>query len=348
MKKELATYTIVLLLLSIPVMTQAQRIAKAKFEEAFQAVPKPKTTLEETMRYYSEPETHNKLFENVFADQKVPTAFIQQSFYERFLDNFQKVKKNKALLAQYSLEERRLMEGFEAATIGLTDDLKFDVFARGFESRPLVSAANFSWDKIKRPLSSTGQSYYQQLLQIEKSLGWAQFKTDYKTKSPTENWLGRDEELMELNHQYAAQLDKVPTKKIKVMEGSDVTVDMADPDKVVALMEATQKKRRQIMEKNYNELYRWWHQNFSKVQGAAAKMDVLLVNVNHGESLNGSDQDLVPLMAGVQLRIWEMLTQLTIIAGDLVQKGQWAKISEQELQEGKEMYKKFGAGIADK
>jgi hypothetical protein len=144
-----------------------------------------------------------------------------------------------------------------------------------------------------------------------------------------------------LTQQLSTDLAAVPTRKVKLFEGSNEMADMQDPEKAIAVLKKFDVKADLVYKQCYSERYKWWQINFNRVQLVAAKFDELLMKTNYGAGLNGNDKQLVPVIADVQARIAGMLSHLTNIAIKVIGLAPQFKVNKAMVEESINSYKKF-------
>lgn len=326
-------------MLMLAANTYAQTIIETRLTDVFEKTPRPPAHLQQALDDYGSltmGETPSD-FRTALDDIDHLHESILTPLFEKFESNLDKAKSDKTFLSRPSLEEQKMVRDFATLRSSWGGQAMYG-FKVWIEYRQGI--AKQSWAKISQPLSSTAQNYYQQLIQMERSLKWPQFLEE---AHENEGLIPRDEAIDELNKSLSADLDAVPTKKVKFAEGSDVMVDMKNADKSIEVLKKWEAKAQQIYKQGYERQYLWWTENYNRIKSAAIKLDDLLAATNYGNSLSGSDRQLIPVMADVQARIVGLLHHLTNISTRLIGYAQQANLHKIMTEESIESLKKIGA-----
>jgi hypothetical protein len=229
--------------------------------------------------------------------------------------------------AGYSPEEQKLLRDMQTLRSAWGDGVMYGFNTR-IEYRPGI--AKQFWTKPKQPLSTTAQSCYNRLVQIEKSLNWERFLEEAHDR---EGLVFHDDRLDVLNEQMNEALAAVPVKKQKFAEGSDVMVDMPDREKTIEVMKKYDEKRMKMFKQIYHEQHTWWQINYTRTVAAAKSVDSILQATRFGEGLQGNDAQLRNAIADVQGRIAGLLYHLTNISAKIISIAQQAYVSGQATEE---------------
>lgn len=336
---NLKGYVFIAFAFLISIETNAQQIAETRFADYISGMPAPQATIMETLQQMGDdPE---KFVGDGF---KIPTAqsrYILQSFFERFKNSIAETQRNRAALSHYSPEEQKLMQSFKIGTAGFDESGQFSAFALAMESRPLAATGKLSWTKLSAPLSAKGQSVYQQVLQMEKALNWAVFYKGFTERDMLHHMFATDDEIRILNEKMELEKEKIPMRKVKIFEQSDVTTEVQDPEKMAKLLKDDNERRQLYFQRKHNELFTWWNTNKANVEQCAGKMDALLDDIHFGSDLTNSDRQLIPIIADVQERIWQAFLDLNSITRTIVQKDREAAALQKVNEDAIEMYQKM-------
>lgn len=315
----------------------AQSIAETSFKELIEKIPKPPAGFQETYAQYSNqsPVERPAEYSSALDEMDQLKKQILQPLFDKFDANLQRLNADKNYRATLSAEEQKMLREFELLKANWGDGA-FYGFNAWIEYRPGILKQ--SWTKINQPVSAAVQAGYQQLIQLEKQLNWPLFMEEAHDR---ERLIQNDPKIDALTQQLSTDLAAVPTRKVKMFEGSDVMADMQDPDKAIAVLKKFDAKAEQVYKQSYDEQYKWWRDNFNRVQLVAAKFDELLLKTNYGASLNGNDKQLVSAIADVQARILVMLYHLTNIGIKVIGVAPQLKISKIMVEESINSYKKF-------
>lgn len=301
----------------------AQTIVKKSLQEIMEGLPKPPDSLQYAMSIYGN------------ASGDIPKDFstalndlneIRESILKPLFDQFTVITSNNNF-AKFTSEEQKMMREFKTLRTNWGDYVMYG-FDKWIEYSPGIDKQ--FWTRINKPLSSNAQSYYQQLLQIEKSLEWQTFLEEAQDR---EKLVFRDSKLDEIEKQLTDALEAVPQKKVKFAEGSDVMVDITDPDKTIEVCKQFQPKVLRAYQQVYNEQYNWWRENFIRLKTASKKLDGLLHATDFGSNLTGNDEQLIPAIADVQVRIISLLHHLTHIGSKVINIAWQANMSKTTLEE---------------
>ncbi len=327
--------------LGVAVCVKAQEIKEASFADFFEVMPQPKATISETVAIYDNYQVFDKEMQGIFRQIKDNLDFIYQSWFENFKTNLEKSKQDKAFLSRLSPEEKSLLESFGRAVAGLSSRGQFISFHLIIPDRPLIGSGKTSWGKTNG-LSPAVQTLHQQVVQIEKELNWTALR---QLMQGRKEGIGsyRNEELDALNDKLQAGLKKLPHKKVKIFEGA--TIDVEDPLKAIALLEQNEAARQKFFQAQYAPELQLWNNNFTLIKTAGEKLDGVLVKINYGNGLGGNDKQLIPVVADVQARIWEMTFHLTNITRDVINDAQIAEASKASLKQNMDIYKKYQESI---
>lgn len=315
-------YIAVVLVISMTA-AKAQTIAEKSFSDIIESLPRTPDSLQQALDKYGR-----------LPMGETPAAFrtaldelnaLRESILKPLYDKL--VAAGKGSTASYSPEEQKLLRDMQTLRSAWGNGVMYGFNAR-IEYRPGI--AKQFWTRPKQPLSATAQGYYNQLLQIEKSLNWERFLEESRER---EGLVFQDAKLDAINAEMIAALTAVPTKKQKFVEGSDVTVDMPDREKTIEVMKKYDTKKLKVFKQVYNEQYAWWWANYSRITTAAKNLDNLLQATHFGESLQGNDAQLRPAIADVQGRIVSLLHHLTNISTKIISIAQQASISGQATEE---------------
>jgi len=319
------------------ITVSAQSIADTPFRELIERMPKPPAGLTEAYEKYSDqsPVERPAEYSAALDDMDQLKKQILQPLFDRFETNLNRSKTDKNYRATLSAEEQKMQRDFATLKTSWGDGA-FYGFSVWIEYRPGI--AKQSWTKLSQPVSASAQAGYQQLLLLEKQLNWPLFMEEAHER---EKFIQNNPKIDALNQQLTTDLAAVPTRKVKFAEGSDVMVDMQDPDRAIAVLKKFDAKAEQVYKLSYEEQYKWWLNNFNRVQSVAAKFDELLIKTNYGAGLSGNDKQLVPAIADVQARILGMLYHLTNIGIKVIGVAPQLKISKAMVEESINSYKKF-------
>lgn len=329
------------LCLFAPHQLYAQRLGDARFDDYLATMPFVSSSMDLTLRSLG-----NNPDATLSAALVVPNAqrtMILQSFFERFREDMASAAPGK-----YEAEEQKMMQRFRQASNGLDDEGQLAIFSLLMEERPLLAAARLSWTKAVAPLSAQGKNYYQQLLNVEQLINWPVFFKEAAERSLLQRVRSADPEMEAIDQQMLAAQAKVPLKKIKVFENSDVTSEVPDPVQLVNVLKSADDKRQLLYIQRHNDYYRWWKANEVLLRQCAYRLDALLEATGNGNSLTGADRQLIAMIADCQERIWHGLVALNGVTTMTVANAQAAIASRKMVEETLETYRKMeGAGVPD-
>ena len=319
------------------ITVSAQNIAETSFHELIEKMPKPPVNFQDAYDQYSNMNLVERPAEYTSAldDMDQLKKQILQPLFDKLDANLQRLNADKNYRATLSAEEQKMLREFGLLKANWGDGA-FYGFNAWVEYRPGI--AKQSWTKINQPVSATAQTWYQQLIQLEKQLNWPLFMEEAHER---EGLLVKEAKIDALSQQLSTDLAAVPTRKVKMFEGSDVMADMQDPEKSIAVFKKFDAKAAQVYKQCYDEKYKWWQDNFNRVQAVAAKFDELLTKTNYGAGLNGNDKKLLPAIADVQARIMGMLYHLTNIGIKVVSVAPQLKLSKAMVEESIDSLKKL-------
>ena len=331
---RLYRYATALALLLAPA-TFAQQPVETPFSGWLESVPLPKESIDETAaRYGNGTEQESDAAYRIIYES---ITRLREGFYERFRQDLSRPA------AALSAEERQLLDSYRRGSKDLGEEARLSLFGHLFQNRPLLAAQTFSWEH-PGPWSAAAAAQYRALLDIERALNWPAFHAGMEKEGPLPSLARRDEATEALTASFARQLAAVPKKKVKLMAGSDETVEMEDPEAIIRLLKEQQRQLSALQQKAYGPRYAWFRERFERVQAAALRLDSLLQGSGYGASLEGADESLRPLLAGLQLRVWEMMQQLHSIAVDLVQRARIKAAGEAQTGEAIKIYEKMARG----
>lgn len=326
---------VVFLLFTITV--SAQSIAETSFKELIEKLPQPPAGFQQAYDQYrnlapgEKPAEYRVVLEDVDQLKKQ----VLQSLFDRLQTNLNRSNTDKSYRASLSPDEQKMLRDFATLKTSWGEGA-FYGFNAWIEYRPGISKQ--SWTRINKPMGAEAQSMYQQLLQLEKQLNWPLFMEEAHDR---EQLIQNEPKIDALTQQLSTDLAAVPTRKVKFAEGSDVMVDMQDPGKAIAVLKKFAAKADLAYTQCYDERYKWWRDNFTRVQMVAVKFDELLTKTNYGASLTGNDQQLKPVIADVQARILGMLYHITNIGTNVVAVTTQFKLSKAMVEESINSFKKF-------
>lgn len=317
----------------------AQSVVEQSFQEVLEKMPKPPVDFQEAVNAYGAlyPGELPAEFKSAQEEMNQTKKQLLTSLFEKFQAALARTKTDKAYRAALSPEEQKMVRDFATLQASWGTEA-FYGFSAWIEYRPGIGKQ--SWTKITQPLSATGQGYYQQLLQLEKQLNWKSFMEEVHEQ---ESLLQSYPKVDELNQQLGQELSAVPTRKVKMFEGSDVMADLQDADKAIAVLKKFDVKMRQAYKQAYDEKFKWWNACFNQIRTVALKMDNLLTTVGYGSRLNGNDQQLLPVIADVQARVVGMLYHLIGIGAKVVAIAPQSKVSSVMVEESISSFKKMSS-----
>ena len=329
------------LCLFAPQQIFAQRPGDARFDDYLVTMPFVSSTMDLTLRSMG-----NNPDATLSAALVVPNAqrtMILQSFFDRFREDMAGVAPGK-----YDAVEQKMMQRFRQASNGVDAEGQLAIFSLLMEERPLLAAAKLSWTRIAAPLSARGKNYYQQLLNVEQLINWPVFFKEAAERSLLQRVSSADTEIEAIDQQMLAEQAKVPLKKIKVFENSDVISEVPDPVQLVKVLKAADDKRQLLYMQRHNDYYRWWKVNEVLLRQCAYRLDALLEATGNGSNLAGADRQLIAMIADCQERIWHGVVALNGVVTMTVTNARAAAGSKQMAEETLETYRKMeGAGVPD-
>ncbi|TCZ72754.1 hypothetical protein [Flaviaesturariibacter aridisoli] len=319
----------------------AQQPVAASFSSWFDNAPLPKESLDETAAAFPSMNGTESSFDASYQIIHQPMTSLRARFHERFREGLGQPA------SAFSADERQLLDRYRRGQQGLGAEGRLALFTLLFEDRPLLASQKLSWS---RPggLSAAASAQLRSLLDIERSLNWPAFHSDMLKDGPLALLSRRDEELETLNRTFARKQAEVPLKLVKAMAGSDATVEMSDPGAMLPLLNEQRRQLSAHLLKAYRQRYAWYRERFNRVQSAALRLDSLLQATAYGTALEGADVSLRPLLADLQLRVWEMTHYLHAIGTDLIQRARIKVAAENQSDEAIRLYEKLarGEGVA--
>ena len=323
-RNSLVRKMIVVLLIGLSLTGKAQHLSETLFTNLLEQLPQPPDNLQKALDAYGN-----------IAMGEVPVEFrtaldnlnaTREAILKPLYDKLNAIASS-GNLTKYSPEEQHFLRQVQTLRSSWGDGVMYG-FDLWIEYRPGI--AKQFWTKMSNPLSATAQGYYQQLLQIEKSLAWQTFLEEAHDR---EGLIFKHPKIDEMQQEMSAALLAVPTKKVKFSEGSDLMVDITDADKTIEVIKRYDAKMFKTYQQVYNEQYAWWSTNFLRTKNAAVRLDSILQATHFGATLTGGDRQLITAMADVQGRIVGLLHHLTNISTKIISIAQQANMSKRMTEE---------------
>lgn len=338
MKRRTVQFILALILSVFNLPLMGQDLPLFKFSNYLQDIPKPLASCEETIRLFGNNSSADNEFNTALLQIQTQDEALLQLLFEQYKMNVQKIKSNKVSLFSFSTEERSLMDRINRSTGSLDDEGRFASFKWLMPERPLISSGKLSWGRLTGSSSAEAKQFYQRLVVLEKSINWILFQQEADARDPVKHMFQQNDAIRSLNEEFAQKREKIPVIKVKPFDGMDVTTDMQDPVKMIELIEVTEDKRKQILTRQYNELYSWWMQQMNRFNKFSVEFDRLLADASSFQTV---DNSLSNALADVQERVCYTFTRLTSFSKKLIEDAQ--VIAEVDKQKASmiEMYKKM-------
>lgn len=339
--KLVCKHIVVLMLVGVWMAAGAQEVAEVRFDEFLERLPQPQATLGATRELYGTVERIEK--ETGYYSREINTTLdvIYQSWHARMVEAVDRAKTDKAFVAGLNAEERKLVENMTFAISPMPRDATFHTFKYVIQFRPSVS--KLTWGRMNQPLSARGQALYQQLLQVEKQTRWLAFAEEVSQRRLKFN--DTDERLTKLNKQFNDALAALPKRKVAIAEG--VTDEMEDPAKAVKVHEQHLVNMQQFYDTRHRELYTWWQENMQRISGLCQQLDAICQETQYGQALNGSDQQLRPVLADVQARLWWSLELLNEVSLRMMMDAVLTDYHQQQTVQAIKAYREFEGQVVE-
>ncbi|HJV20029.1 MAG TPA: hypothetical protein VJ552_09155 [Sediminibacterium sp.] len=315
---------------------KAQEPARIKLATFIDAMIHPGSNLSEAQKRFPAGAGWESAMADEFSAEREQSASVAESFYTVFKTNLAKLQSGKVSAGQFSVAEQNMMQSYQKVYAPLPEEEAFLGFRLMMEQRPEIGSGKMSWNKMKNP-SAKALSLKQQIISLEKRLNWRALQdgsTDRQLRFGS-----TDERIIACNQKIQERRAAIPKKKIEVFAG--VFSEMEDPVKMSELFRQVEKEKQAIFQDNYASLYQWWESGYSELKAISGKLDELLNATDFGSALTGSDQEVVPLMADLQLRIWEALYSFSGLTKRMLVHAQTAELSQQQSETNIEIYKQY-------
>lgn len=322
-KPYCAAVMLYLVLTAAPFQGRSQSVLEKKTSAIADALPKPPDSLDQAVQLYGQMPLGEvpPQFRQALDQLNDMQSTIWKPLYER-LD-----KTTKQNGAGYSPEDQKLLKDVQTMSKTWGEGVMY-AFVSRIDYRPGI--AKQFWSRPVQPLSAAAQNYYNRLLQIEKDLDCAAFLKQAKER---EGVIFQDSRLDDMDKERIQALSEVPMKKIKFAEGSDVMVDLPDPDKTIEVMKRFDARKMEVFKTVYQQQYSWWQTNYTRAAAAAQKLDVILAETQFGQVLSGNDRQMLPAIADVQARVLGILCHLENIGTKMISISQLAWASKQATED---------------
>lgn len=315
---------------------KAQEPARIKFADFINAMIHPGTNLNEARKKFPTVTGWESAMADEFSAEREHAAPVAESFYAVFKTNLKKLQSGKVNAGQFSVTEQNMMQSYQKVYGPLPEEEAFLGFRLMMEQRPDIGSGKMSWCKTTN-LSVKAIALKQQIIGLETRLNWRALQTSASNREL--RFGSTDERIIASNRKIEERRAAIPKKKIEVFAG--VFSEIEDPVKMSELFQQIEKEKQAIFGDNYASLYQWWQSGYSELKAISGKLDELLVSTDFGTALNGSDKQVVPLMADLQLRIWEALYSFSGLTRRMLVLAQTAELSQQQTEANIEIYKQY-------
>jgi hypothetical protein len=316
---------------------QAQDPATIQFADFPERLPKPLASLDETFAAYGS-------FDHMQNEIGYANKEIEGNLgviYTPLFDLFRKRAAEKSLVASLSKEEQNMLRSFQMGNNGASKDGEVYMFRLVMSNnRPLISSGKLSWTKVSAAASPSIQKLYQQLKAVEGQMDWAGFAQqadEYKLKFGG----SEDEKMQAEKEKFDAAFEKLPKKKVKLMEG--FYDDVQDPEKAIALYEQYRTSYQAAAEQRYQTRYKWWMQQYEKLAAISKQMDGLAKQTSQLVA-EDADRSIWLPVADLQGRTWEAWQRLTAVTQGLFMDVTLATVVTQQIGESIKMFQKYKEG----
>lgn len=315
---------------------KAQEPARIKLATFIDAMIHPGTNLSEAQKRFPAASGWESAMADEFSAEREHAAAIAGSFYTIFKSNLEKLKAGKTDAGHFSAEEQNMMQGYRKVYAPMPEEEAFLGFRLQMEQRPAIGSGKMSWNRMTNP-SAKALLLKQQITSLETQFNWKALQSGAADRQL--KFGSVDERITACNQKIQERRAGIPKKKIEVFEG--VFSEIEDPVKMSELFVQVEKEKQQIFQQNYASLHQWWQLNYNHLKTVTEKMDDLLTATDFGNALTGSDQQVIPLLADLQLRIWEALYSFSGVTRRMLADAQTAELSYKQTEANIEIYKQY-------
>jgi hypothetical protein len=315
---------------------KAQEPARIKLADFINAMIHPGINLNEARKQFPTITGWESAMADEFLAEREHAAPVAQSFYTVVKNNLAKLQSGKTTANQFSVAEQDMMQSYKKVYAPLPEEEAFIGFCLMMEQRPDIGSGKMSWTRTTN-LSAKALLLKKQIIELETRLNWRALQTSASNREL--RFGSTDERIIASNRKIEERRAAMPKKKIEVFAG--VFSEIEDPVKMSELFLQIEKEKQAIFQDNYASLYQWWQSGYSELKAISGKLDELLISTDYGNALNESDQQVVPLMADLQLRIWEALYSFSGLTKRMLVLAQTAELSQQQTEANIEIYKQY-------
>lgn len=325
-------YILSLLLLGINSL-KGQEVNEVRLGDFLERLPKPLATQDETFAMYGSQDRMDNALGAAFKEINGSLDLI----YAPLLDRFRRRVAEKTPTTGLSKEEQTMLKAFQINSKGFSGDAEKSMFRFVMESnRPLISSGKLSWTKLSPSASASIQKLYQQIKAVEGQMDWEGFAEQAYNYRPVIDGPD-DEKTLAVVKKFEADFEKLPKKKVKIMEG--FYDDVADPEKTISLYKQYQTDWLQAVEQKHQKRYKWWMQQYEKLAAISKQVDALAI-----QAASDGDHAIEFPIADLQGRTWESWQRLTMVTQALFMDAVIEASFKLQIEEGVKLYQKYKEG----